>query len=62
MKTIFLTLMLLMCSVALAHEDHGLGDGILHQLYHALFWILFISVVFKAVSWLISKKDKSKKP
>ena len=48
-------------SQAFAHSDHVLGDGVLHKVYHIVFWTLFTVVMVKAYRWFKSKKAKQVK-
>lgn len=45
---------------AMAHEDHALGEGITHNLFHAIFLFIAVAVVFKGISWLRSRNQKFK--
>ena len=59
MKILFTFMLLIISSVASAHEDHLLGEGILHMTYHLIFWTLFIGAVYKGITLLISAKKKA---
>jgi tellurite resistance protein TehA-like permease len=58
MKFLTFIFSLLLTSQAFAHADHALGDGALHMLYHAVFWILFAVVAVKLVSYFKNKKKQ----
>ncbi|WP_413694211.1 hypothetical protein [Psychromonas sp. KJ10-2] len=59
MKFLTFIFSLLLTSQAFAHADHALGDGALHMLYHAVFWLLFAVVIVKAISYFKNKKSKT---
>jgi len=61
MKFLTFIFSLLLTSQAFAHADHALGDGALHMLYHAVFWLLFAVVVVKAISYFKNKKKQNAK-
>jgi hypothetical protein len=54
-------LMLLICSLftvsALAHEDHILGEGLVHSLFHALLFVIGVAVVVKSIMYFRRKID-----
>ena len=52
---------LLFTSSALAHEDHALGNGVLHFSYHVVFWSLCALVVYKGYKLLAAKRFERKK-
>ena len=56
MKFFTLIFTLLLTSQAFAHNDHALGEGTLHLLYHAIFWGLFAAVAVKVVGYFKNKK------
>lgn len=57
---LIITLLSMFSSAAFAHEDHLLGDGLLHAIYHVVFWGLCIAVAYKAYKWFaIRKKQKT---
>ncbi len=56
MKYFTLMFALLLSSQAFAHDDHALGDGTLHLIYHAIFWGLFALIIVKAVTYFKAKK------
>lgn len=56
--TIFLTFF--MMNTAWAHTDHVMGEGSLHDLYHAVFWGAFALVVWKGITWYKANKVKNK--
>lgn len=56
MKFFTLIFTLLLTSQAFAHNDHALGEGALHLLYHAIFWGLFAAVAVKAVRYFKNNK------
>jgi membrane protein DedA with SNARE-associated domain len=45
---------------AFAHEDHFLGDGLLHSFYHIIFIGLCVLVVIKAYKWISVKRAAKK--
>lgn len=45
---------------AWAHTDHVMGEGSLHDLYHAVFWGAFALVVWKGIAWYKASKAKNK--
>ena len=49
MKFFTLIFTLLLSSQAFAHNDHALGEGALHLVYHTVFWALFALVAFNVV-------------
>jgi len=60
MKFITLFFALILSSQAFAHTDHALGDGVLHMVYHAVFWAIFALVIVKAITFFKTKnKQKS---
>ncbi|ALO44452.1 hypothetical protein PP2015_3984 [Pseudoalteromonas phenolica] len=58
MKTLFFIFTLLFTNLTIAHEDHFLGDGILHRLFHILFVTILIAVIVKAVRYYKFKKSE----
>ncbi|KMT64362.1 hypothetical protein [Catenovulum maritimum] len=58
MKYLILLFTALFSSVALAHEDHAL-EGIAHEVYHVMFLVLLVLVLFKAVSWFKTRSKNS---
>lgn len=56
MKFITLIFALLLSSQAFAHTDHAMGEGMLHMIYHVVFWTIFAAVVAKAIHYFVSKK------
>lgn len=57
--TLFSLFIIQLCTnQAFAHTDHSLGDGTLHELYHAVFWSVFAIVIYKAYRWFKSNKTK----
>ncbi|MGJ8694468.1 MAG: hypothetical protein ACSHW0_18525 [Thalassotalea sp.] len=59
MKFLTLLLTLIFTSQAFAHTDHALGEGIVHTVYHVMFWTIFAAVAVKAYRWFKSKKAKA---
>lgn len=61
MKFIYkaISMFALMSNQALAHTDHVMGEGAHHTLYHALFWVLLISVAGLAYRWISKRKSKN---
>jgi hypothetical protein len=57
MKTIFALLCLVTTSSVKAHDDHLLGEGLLHVSYHLVFWSLCALVAYKGVVWFKNKKS-----
>ena len=60
MKFLFTLLLIIASSLAFAHEDHGLGEGVFHLIYHVIFWTLFAGVVFKGITLFLKSKNKAK--
>ena len=58
MKYFYFLLFLFTSNLALAHEDHMLGEGTLHLIYHSLFWILFAGVVYIGTQLYLSHRKK----
>jgi len=58
MKFFTLIFTLLLSAQAFAHEDHALGEGTLHLIYHAVFWGLFAVVLIKAIGYFKHKKKQ----
>jgi len=56
MKFITFIFTLILSSQALAHTDHALGHGILHMIYHAVFWGLFAIVILKVIAYFKNKQ------
>ena len=44
---------------AQAHQDHYLGDGLMHNLVHAILTFLLIAVAVTGVKWLSKKIQQS---
>ena len=59
MKILFTLMLLITTSVAFAHEDHMLGEGVFHLTYHLVFWTLFIGAVYKGLTLFIKAKKKA---
>ena len=57
MKTLTIWFCILFSQMAFAHEDHFLGDGALHNLFHAFAIIIAVAAFFKGVAWYRSKKN-----
>jgi hypothetical protein len=38
-----------------AHEDHALGEGAGHTLFHAVFLFVAALVIYKGLGWLLHK-------
>ncbi|MFT6927473.1 MAG: hypothetical protein ACJAZP_003109 [Psychromonas sp.] len=51
---------LLLSTQAFAHEDHALGEGSLHLIYHVIFWGLCAVVAVKAMGYFKNKKKTEK--
>ncbi|WP_441003934.1 hypothetical protein [Pseudocolwellia agarivorans] len=62
MKTIMIFLSALITvftsTAALAHTDHGLGEGMLHATFHIVFWFVVFAVIYKATMWYRSRNKK----
>ena len=58
--TILISFFSLFSGQTLAHTDHALGEGSLHELYHIAFWSIFFIVVYKAFTWFKNKKSQKK--
>ncbi|MFT5559388.1 MAG: hypothetical protein ACJAXN_002165 [Psychromonas sp.] len=58
MKFFTLIFTLLLSTQVFAHQDHALGEGSLHLLYHAIFWGLCAVVTVKAVGYFKNKKKQ----
>ena len=60
MKYLFTLVLIIASSLAFSHEDHGLGDGVFHLIYHLVFWTLFAGAVFKGITLFLKSKKKTK--
>lgn len=60
MKFFTLIFALLLTNQAVAHPGHGFDDNLMHFVFHALFWALLGSVVYKAVHYFMAKKAVKK--
>lgn len=58
MKFFTLLFTLLLTSQAFAHTDSHLGEGVPHEIYHAVFWGLLAFIIIKAVIYFKAKKNK----
>lgn len=39
----------------LAHEGHGLGEGILHNIYHVVMTAIAVAVFVKTLLWITKR-------
>ncbi len=60
MKFVLLFVTLLLSTFSLAHEDHLLGEGFFHNLYHWVFFLLSAVVIYKSIKWLRMKNLEKK--
>lgn len=61
MKYLTLIIVLLLSFQAPAHDDHLLGDGVVHNLVHAVLLLLVVAVVVTGFKWLKAKSKQAKK-
>lgn len=59
MKLYALLISLSFASGAFAHEDHALGEGAGHTLFHAVFLFVAALAIYKGLSWLLHKIKKN---
>ncbi len=60
MKILSILFTLFFAGQALAHEDHFLGNGILHYAYHIVFTVLFFALLYKAFNYVKAKRNSDK--
>ncbi|MCY7294930.1 hypothetical protein [Alteromonas sp. a30] len=54
---IFSLMTIFIASPVYAHHDEIVGDGLEHELFHALLWGVAIAGVFVAVRWYKRNKN-----
>jgi hypothetical protein len=59
MRLYALLLTLVFACGAFAHEDHALGEGAGHNLFHAIFLFVAALVIYKGLSCLLHKLKRN---
>lgn len=59
MKVNLIILSLIYTCGAFAHDDHALGEGAGHSLFHVVFLFVAALVIYKGLSWLLHKFKKN---
>lgn len=60
MKYLFTLFFLFASGATYAHDDTMLGEGAFHLTYHAVFWTLFVCVIYKIARFYNSARRKTK--
>lgn len=58
MQRLMLLVSLIFAVPVLAHHEKVVGDGVAHDLFHSLWWVVLALVVYRGVVWLRNKDNK----
>ncbi|UAA38954.1 hypothetical protein KIH87_00850 [Paraneptunicella aestuarii] len=58
MRILLVIIGLLFTVSSFAHHDDIVGEGLEHELFHALLWLVVAVALYKGIRWLQQNRDR----